>query len=300
MSKKLGKYIFTLKNIDHSHICKKYSINMLSNIDIIDDNQPDKTTKISELSDTNIPQIVSFLSESKSIIKCNVIMCDLSGRNLNDFDNQGIECYWCRYSFNSQPIGCPIRYHSNQLVKTYYSEISKDKYTIKENITSKKSKNLLQDTNTTLQNGVSPVLNKRIKSSPKKQSIRESDLKEINDKNVPNEISDSLKILKNNYYETDGFFCSFNCCKAFILDNKHKPMYDCSNRLLIQLYNQIYNTKITNIKEADHWRLLKKAGGPTTIDKFRDNFNHISYEYHGYISDICKPIGHLWEEHIKF
>jgi hypothetical protein len=287
MSKKLGKYIFTLKNIDHSHICKKYSINMLSNIDIIDENQPDKTTKISELSDTNIPQIVSFLSESKSIVKCNVIMCDLSGRNLNDIDKQTIECYWCRHPFNSQPIGCPIRYHSNQLIKTYYSEISKDKYTIKENITGKKSKKLLQDTN------------KKIKCSPKKQAIivKES---EVNDKDVSNEFSDSLKIQKNDYYETDGFFCSFNCCKAFILDNKHKPMYDCSNRLLIQLYNQIYNTKITNIKEADNWRLLKKSGGPTSIEKFRENFNHISYEYHGYISDICKPIGHLWEEHIKF
>lgn len=267
MTKKLGKHVFILKNIDHSYICKKFSINVLSNIDLIEEIQPEKTTKISELSENNIPQIVSFLSESKSIIKCNVIMYDISSKNLEDIKN--IDCYWCRYSFDTHPIGCPIRYYSNNLVKTYYSEISKDKYTIKENITLKKSKLFISD---------SKILQ--------------------NDKNLDD--NNNIKLLKNDYYETDGIFCSFNCCKAFISDNKHKPMYDSSNRLLIQMYNQIFETKINIIKEADDWRLLKKAGGMISIEKYRDNFNHVNYEYHGYISDICKPIGHLWEEHIKF
>lgn len=261
MSKKLGKYLFVLKNIDTSSICKKYGINISTNIDIIE-YQPESTTKISDLVlDNTIPQIISFLSESKSIIKCNVLMSDITNKNINDIKN--IDCYWCRYPIDCKPIGCPIKYVSNQLVKTYYSEISKDKYTIKENITNKKTKII---------------------------PLRKS----------PTTEDKQLKIIKNNYYETDGIFCSFNCCKAFINDNKNKPMYDDSNRLLVQMYNQIYGTKINHIKDADNWRLLEKAGGNIKISKFRDNFNHVNYEYHGYISDICKPIGHLWEEHIKF
>lgn len=288
MTKKLGKYLFILKNIDHSEICKKYSINILTNIDLTEEIQPEKTTKISELSDNNnIPQIVSFLSESKSIIKCNVIMYDISSKNIEEFKN--VDCYWCRHPFNTRPIGCPIRYVSNQLVKTYYSEISKDKYIIKENITLKKSKKLKEFSKNSSNLG---KLNTHKKSpSNKSEQDDESDNKSITES--------SLKLIKNDYYVTDGIFCSFNCTKSFILDNKHKTMYDCSNRLLIQMYNYIFGTKISNIKEADDWRLLKKAGGILDIDVYRKNFNHVNYEYHGYISDICKPIGHLWEEHIR-
>ena len=41
------------------------------------------------------------------------------------------------------------------------------------------------------------------------------------------------------YYQTDGVFCSFNCCKAFIEDNKHKRVYDNSSLLLLKMYNEI-------------------------------------------------------------
>lgn len=263
MSKKLGKHIFILQDIDSEFIFKKYGIVLNINLNSKQIQNPENITKITDLpSDNTQPLIISFLSESKSIVKCNVVMIDISNKNIDSI--KGIDCYWCRYPFDTQPIGCPIKYISNQLVKTYYSEISKDKYTIKENITNKKTKNI------------------NLKKSPENGEDKR------------------LNVVNNDYYETDGIFCSFNCCKAFINDNKHKAIYDDSNRLLIQMYNQIFGTKINHIKEADNWRLLEKAGGFIKINKFKENFNHVNYEYHGYISDICKPIGHLWEEHIKF
>jgi hypothetical protein len=263
MIKKIGKYLFVLKGLDTEVVCKKYGLTTLSNIVSVDKIHPEETTKICDLvSESTLPQIISFLSESKKIVKCKVVMINLNNENVDNICN--VDCYWCRYGFETKPLSCPIRYVSHQLIKTYYSEITKDKYTIKENITSKSVKNI-----------------------PFRKSPTGGE-----DRNV--------KINKNGYYETDGIFCSFNCCKAFINNNKHNSLYDDSNRLLIQMYNQIFTSKIIRIKKADDWRLLRKAGGFIDIKKFRENFNHVSYEYHGYTTDICKPIGHLWEEHLKF
>lgn len=45
-----------------------------------------------------------------------------------------LHCFWDRHPCDVQ-FGCPIKYKSGQLVKSYVSEISNEEYTIKENIT---------------------------------------------------------------------------------------------------------------------------------------------------------------------
>ena len=120
-----------------------------------------------------------------------------------------------------------------------------------------------------------------------------------------NVVSDSkiqeegIVTLNNDYYETDGAFCSFECCLAFILDNKHNRMYDMSQMLLTKIYNKLNNTKAMTISPASSWRVLKEYGGHMPIEKLRSNFGKIDYDYSGY-TQKCLPIAHLYEEKVKF
>lgn len=262
--KKTCNYLFTLKNIDIEEIYKNYEIPLITGITLIDkeNNEPDKNTitSVEELSTSNIPEVITFLDEMKHPVKCIPTMINLSGHctGTNVEEMNDIDCWWCRHTFDTRSIGCPVRYVAHQVVKTFYSEISKDKFTIREKI-----------------------------PKSKKDKIAELDDK-------------SLVVEENNYYETDGVFCSFNCCKAYIQDNKHKPIYDDSNRLLIQMYNDIFNSKTASIIPADDWRLIKdRGGGPLTIENFRENFNRISYKYHGY-TRYMRPLLHLFEQKLRF
>jgi hypothetical protein len=80
--------------------------------------------------------------------------------------------------------------------------------------------------------------------------------------NVPSDLqTGSFKVI-NEQYETDGLFCSLNCCLAFIKDNKHDIRYNHSEVLLYK------NLKQT-IVPAPHWRTLIEYGGTLTIKEFR-------------------------------
>lgn len=255
MVKKNNKYIFILKNIDTEKIDRKYDIKIISNISVDEDFIPNNTTKLSELPiEKGSFEIVSFLDESKKLHKCLVSMIDFkSKKEIQKYNNYS--CYWCRHYIETLPLGCPIKYVSNVAVKNYYSEISKDMYTIKENITK----------------------NKVIKS-------------------------DNTDTLNNNYYETDGIFCSFNCIMAFIIDNKKNNIYDNSIMLLTKIYNDIYGTKKVYITPAPHWRLLSEYGGNLSIIEFRSSFNKIEYEEHGISKNLPEfmSISSIFEKKIKF
>ena len=113
-----------------------------------------------------------------------------------------------------------------------------------------------------------------------------------------NRISLSIK----EYYETDGIFCSFNCCKAFINDNKHKNIYNHSLTLLTKMYNDMLGTTVSVIDTAPHWRNLEEYGGHLSISEFRNSFSKADYEEHGIIRNIpsYRSVGFLYEEKIKF
>ena len=111
----------------------------------------------------------------------------------------------------------------------------------------------------------------------------------------------NLSIIKKNYYETDGIFCSFNCCVAYIQNNFHNPMYNNSYTLLLKFYNEIFNTKINKIEPAPHYRKLSYYGGDLCIYKFRESFNKICFKDHGIIKNPnIEPIGILYEKQYKF
>lgn len=108
---------------------------------------------------------------------------------------------------------------------------------------------------------------------------------------------------KGSFYTTDGAFCSFNCCVAYIQNNESDPLYEQSYVLLIKLYNEMFNNNITSITPAPHWRILKEYGGHLSVNEFRDGFDKVEYQNHGYMKDITSgftPITHLYEKKLKF
>lgn len=106
------------------------------------------------------------------------------------------------------------------------------------------------------------------------------------------------------YYETDGGFCSFNCCLAFIRDNAHNPLYSRSEELLMRMYIEIFNVDYSVVKRinpAPSWRLLKEYGGLMTIDEFRASFQTHIYVDREYTFSrtlrLC-PVGRVYEEQV--
>lgn len=256
------KYVFKLKNINTEFIDKRFGITIVSNITLDLNKTPPNTTKISDLSTNKNTEVISFLDESKKAHKCIVSMIDFHTNKEVGSMTYEYDCFWCRNQIpkNIMGIGCPIKYISSQAVKSYYSEISKDVYVIKENIT-----------------------------ITRKQKI--------------DELKDSrLDILDKSFYLVDGVFCSFNCCMAYIIENKHNSIYDMSEMLLLKMYNDIYPHSIIHINKAPHWRKLRQYGGDMTIDEFRASFNKIDYKDFGTVFDIVqsKSIGYLFEEKLKF
>jgi hypothetical protein len=254
---KKEKFLFTLTEIDIPFINTTYGIVISCNDKIISDKDCSNTTKLTELNtEKGTPDIVSFLDESKKLHICHISMIDFDSKmNVNLLR---YNCFWCKHPFESRPIGCPLKFVSSQVEKRYHSHISRDTYTIKENITGKNKLDLAN--------------------------------------------KEQLCIHEKEYYETDGVFCSFNCCQAWIDDNKHNRLYDLSSTLLIKMYNNIMGTKTVVISPSPHWRLLEQYGGHLNIIKFREGFNKIDYECHGNTKmvPVFNALGTLFEEKIKF
>jgi hypothetical protein len=109
----------------------------------------------------------------------------------------------------------------------------------------------------------------------------------------------SDNIIVKDYYESDGVFCSFNCCIAFINDNSHNSMYTNSRTLLLKLYSDLYGYfPTTGIPPAPHWRLLSVYGGKMSIVEFREKFNVVTYEVCNKLREIpiSKVTGWVFEE----
>lgn len=199
-------------------------------------------------SHTKISDILELetTDETKKNMVCQISTIDYLNRE--KFYN----CYWCRNPFDEFKLGCPIKWVPSNAVKTYYSEVSKDNYAIRENVTNKKSKSKTK--------------------------------------------SKDIKIEEKAYYETDGCFCSFNCIKAFIIDNKHDLLYKDSLNMLSKMYYDIFSS-YDIIKPSPSYRLLKEYGGHLTIDEYRTGLSNVKYDYKGI---VMHSIGKLYEKQIEF
>jgi hypothetical protein len=275
---KKSSFNFSLVGINLEKIEKKYGIDsIISTAD--EENIPENTTKIDNLEiSRKKPDSICFFDESKKVRKCSISMIDFQSNKEIGENTIRYKCFWHRdfIPSNISPIGCPIKYIPHKGIKTYYSEISKETYSIAENITNK--------------------VGDRLK----------------NDKNIT--------VDKRGYYLTDGVFCSFNCCLAYIEapENRTNPIYRHSLSLLYKLYYDINRKEnstsevenkstlsfsessiesIPDIIPAPHWRMLEEFGGNLTIEKFTECFNKIKYIDHG---NYFVSLGRLYEDQLKF
>ena len=134
-------YTFTLKNININSIVSTYfdseSLNNNNNnTPTVDpENNKNDKTLLSELIKSDNNEFISFLNQIKHTVKCTQVNTEIT-----DMNNNNIPCFWCRHEFDTIPISCPIKYIPNQVIKHYYSEISKSNYTIKEKTVSNTEK----------------------------------------------------------------------------------------------------------------------------------------------------------------
>jgi hypothetical protein len=231
MSKKRS---FFLKGFNPEEVDKKYGLCIISNIEketVILENK----TNITEILEKSEENSVSFLDEKND--KCLITMLDWISKDSFPQKTDKL-CFWCKHSFSTKPIGCPIKFVNNRIEKSYVSHITKDKYFMKENVTKQKLLKVL---------------------------------------NIDSEII-TIKPIETEYYLTDGIFCSFNCIIAFIHDHHHDQLYNESKVLTFNMYKDILHKSSSKINSAPHWRLLKSFGGSLSIEEFRKCFNLYEYE----------------------
>lgn len=94
------------------------------------------------------------------------------------------------------------------------------------------------------------------------------------------------------FFETEGVFCSFPCCKRYIFEHKHNPRYKDATSNLTLLHKLLFN-EIVVIPKAPHWKILKRWGGHLTINQFRSSFNKLFYDN---TINTMKPIMFLQSE----
>ena len=79
----------------------------------------------------------------------------------------------------------------------------------------------------------------------------------------------------NEHFETEGFFCSFNCVLAYNNEvSQHNIRYRESGGLLYKKLFGCYPYQM-NIKPAPSWKILKSYGGDMTIQEYRNTFQKI-------------------------
>jgi hypothetical protein len=81
----------------------------------------------------------------------------------------------------------------------------------------------------------------------------------------------------NDFFETTGLFCSFPCCKAYILDQRGSIRFKESLSLLSLLFTRLYGVIEPDFPSAPTWKLLKDYGGHMTIQQFRQAFGVLEY-----------------------
>jgi hypothetical protein len=254
-----------LVNIDGALIDQKYNF-----IDYQEKNRNENKKKIM-VAKTKISDITkevgknaffSYIDEAKKDHICVLSMKDVVTDQKLP-NRTDKSCFWCRHPFPYRPIGCPMSYKNTRLFKKYYSEITKNNYCLQENI------------------------------SPK----------QFEDCKFPSENNFfSLELEPSNYYLTDGFFCSFNCCYAFIQDNEDNPLYTQSESLLKKIYYDLFPSQSVDLSAAPHWRLLQNYGGDLTIEEFRKTFYKVEFldqKDYTNIFPLCKPVGFIFEKKIK-
>lgn len=166
-----------------------------------------------------------FMSQYKNQCRMYAVMIDIVQNGaLPRMTNK--PCWWCRSTFSSIPVGCPIKYNKNTPGSTDAKRF-------------------------------------------------EDYLKSINI------ASDGT----NDFFETEGLFCTLSCAKAYALDqlqrsgsSKYKDsltLLDLIHHKTLQLEGNVDAT--AHIHAAPSWRMIDEWGGHLTPREFRESFGLVEY-----------------------
>lgn len=251
-SKKKKSTLFTVEGIDPRNIDDKYGFEIQSNLE---QETTKSVTMLNEITSLNDKQsYFPYLEEKYGNVVVSMIN-SVSREQLSKLSN----CFWCRHPFSTEPIGCPIRYVPHKIVKTLYSQITKESYNISQNISN--------------------------------TSIKSKDIR-------PNE-----KIETRGIYETEGVFCSFNCCMAYIDQNSKNRKYSLSKTLLYKLYHDFNGYIPSSIVPAPDWKILQSYGGYMNIEEFRNSFQNLEItdkQNHYSHTPKIQPLGLVLEKKTIF
>lgn len=219
---------------------------------------------------------VSYIDSTRRNRKCVITMKNYMTQKDVPLKYKG-RCCNDHHTFNSQAIGCPISYISSVATIKYYSDITGSHVIIKRDLTKQESREYTS----------SGKLPEALSKLPTKDEMKDYEKKiEIND-----------------YYLVDKFFCSIECVRRYIHDNRLNVLYRSSLSLLFELAEDYFGVRPDRINMASDHCLLVEYGGHLTIEDYRHNFNTVEYVDR---NDTVKklpvifPVGHTFEEIIKF
>jgi hypothetical protein len=124
---------------------------------------------------------------------------------------------------------------------------------------------------------------------------------------VPEHVSvegyDGVDVPQRKVFLTEGVFCSFNCCLAYIQDHRGQIRYRHSAVYLHRMHRHVFGSDVPPIQPAPSWTLLKEYGGTMTIQEFRNTLGTYTYtvQPHEFTSTWSQvPIGTVFEETYLF
>ncbi len=263
------KKLFLLKGLFHENVDKKYNFTTFLEIEEAktDDDgdvaapQDSQRTQITDLSKNDVSKVsFTFLDEAKKDHQCVVSMYNLVGHEVPR--STEIHCFWCRHTFQTMPIGCPLHYNSQRIIKKMSSETSKDPCVIRENV----SKHVYQ----------------RIKGNLDHIPVNEKDFYIVD--GIFCSFPCCLSFIHDNKHKNPIYRDSENLLRQM-----------CQQIFGYSVYTPL------SIVTAPSWRLLQSYGGHLSITSFRKCFENTHYVKNNQIVHSLpnqKMVGFLFEKQI--
>lgn len=268
----VAKKLFLLKGLFYENVDKKYNFLVsetgseepmpsVGGGDEETRQETSKRTHISELSKSDVSKIsFTFLDEAKKDHQCVVSMYDLVGHELPRTTE--MSCFWCRHPFQTIPIGCPLYYRPQRIVKKMSSDTSKEPCFIREN--------------------VSTHVYQKIKGNLDHIPVNEKDFYIVD--GIFCSFPCCLSFIKDNKHKNPIY-----------RDSEQLLRQMCQ-----QIYGYSVQTPLA-ITSAPSWRLLQNYGGHLSITAFRKCFENTHYIKNNQIVHSIpnqKMVGFLFEKQI--
>ena len=253
------KTLLLLKGVFHTNVEHKYKMSSSSVNNTPIDNIRTNISELNPIKTDNEQSSFSFLDEAKKDHMFVVSMYNEIGKLLPKTTN--IHCFWCRHTFSTHPIGCPISYLPHRIIKKINSDTSKDTCILRENI--------------------SIDTFEKIRTSLTHIPIVEQDIYLVD--GIFCSFPCCMAFIQDNQHK-NPLYTESEC----LLRQMYQKIFDSID----------YSIPIMT---APSWRLLQEYGGHLSISDFRKGFDNTHYiDTNQIVNEIPnqKHIGFIYEKQI--